>query len=191
MQIISSLLNLQRSYIEDEKIASILKDSQGRVKSMALVHEKLYQADDLAEVNVAEYIRSLTTSMFHNYSVQPGVDLSLDVGEVFFDIDTAVPMGLIINELVSNSLKYAFPSNTTGKICISLQQSAEVDRYLLKVADDGVGFPVDIDFLNSPSLGLQLVKTLVNQLNGTIELDRDKGTCFKISIKKQRYPKRI
>lgn len=191
MQIISSLLNLQRSYIEDEKIASILKDSQGRVKSMALVHEKLYQADDLAEVNVAEYIRSLTTSMFHNYSVQPGVDLSLDVGEVFFDIDTAVPMGLIINELVSNSLKYAFPSNTTGKICISLQQSAEVDRYLLKVADDGVGFPVDIDFLNSPSLGLQLVKTLVNQLNGTIELDRNKGTCFKISIKKQRYPKRI
>lgn len=191
MQIISSLLNLQRSYIEDEKIATILKDSQGRVKSMALVHEKLYQADDLAEVNVAEYIRSLTTSMFHNYSVQPGVDLNLDVGEVFFDIDTAVPMGLIINELVSNSLKYAFTNKGSGNICISLHQSSEDDIYLLKIADDGVGFPEDVDFLNSPSLGLQLVKTLVNQLNGTIELDRNKGTCFKISIKKQRYPKRI
>lgn len=191
MQIISSLLNLQSSFIEDEEIENILKDSQSRVKSMALVHEKLYQADDLAQINAAEYIRSLTTSMFHNYSVHPGVELILDVGDVFFNIDTAVPLGLVINELVSNSLKYAFPDDRTGKIQISLKQSSEEGKYILIVEDDGVGFPEDIDFLNSPSLGLQLVKTLVNQLNGTIELDRNKGTSFKICIERNKYTKRI
>lgn len=160
MQIISSLLNLQSSFIEDEEIENILKDSQSRVKSMALVHEKLYQADDLAQINAAEYIRSLTTSMFHNYSVHPGVELILDVGDVFFNIDTAVPLGLVINELVSNSLKYAFPDDRTGKIQISLKQSSEEGKYILIVEDDGVGFPEDVDFLNSPSLGLQLVKPL-------------------------------
>lgn len=128
MQIISSLLNLQSSFIEDEEIENILKDSQSRVKSMALVHEKLYQADDLAQINAAEYIRSLTTSMFHNYSVHPGVELILDVGDVFFNIDTAVPLGLVINELVSNSLKYAFPDDRTGKIQISLKQSSEEEN---------------------------------------------------------------
>jgi len=191
MQIISSLLNLQHSFVEDEEIKTILKDSQSRVKSMALVHEKLYQTDDLAEINAAEYIRSLTTSMFNNYSVQPGVELILDVGEVFFDIDTAVPMGLVINELVSNSLKYAFPDDKTGKIYISLQKSSEERKYILKVEDDGVGFPEDIDFLNSRSLGLQLVKTLVDQLNGTVELDCSNGTSFKINIKQNHYTKRI
>jgi PAS domain S-box-containing protein len=191
MQIISSLLNLQHSFVEDEEIKTILKDSQSRVKSMALVHEKLYQTDDLAEINAAEYIRSLTTSMFNNYSVQSGVELILDVGEVFFDIDTAVPMGLVINELVSNSLKYAFPDDKTGKIYISLQKSSEEGKYILKVEDDGVGFPEDIDFLNSRSLGLQLVKTLVDQLDGTVELDCSNGASFKINIKQNHYTKRI
>ncbi len=194
MQIISSLLNLQRNYIEDAEADNLLQESQGRVKSMALVHEKLYQTDDLARIHVVDYIRSLTMNLFHSYTVKPGIILRQDVGEVFFDIDTAVPLGLIINELVSNSLKYAFPQQDEGKIFISLKENPDnkgVGEYLLMVGDDGVGFPDNLNFKNTPSLGLQLVNTLVNQLDGSIELLKNKGTCFKIIIKEQKYKERV
>lgn len=191
MQIISSLLNLQRNYIEDEEANNLLQGSQGRVKSMALVHEKLYQTDDLARINVAEYLRSLTMSIFRSYSVKPDIELRLDVGDVFFNIDTAVPLGLIINELVTNSLKYAFPNNETGKIFISLNKESSEEKYLLIVGDDGIGFPENLNFHETHSLGLQLVNTLVNQLDGSIELVKSKGTCFNIIIKQHRYKNRI
>ena len=191
MQIISSLLNLQRSYIKDDKADHLLKESQGRVKSMALVHEKLYQTDDLARINVAEYIRSLTMNIFHSYSVKPGIVLRLDIGDVFFDIDTSVPLGLMINELVSNSLKYAFPHQDEGKVFISLRKESDEGKYLLRVGDDGVGFPEDLDFHETHSLGLQLVNTLVNQLDGSIELVKSNGTCFQIIIQQQNYNQRV
>jgi two-component system, sensor histidine kinase PdtaS len=191
MQIISSLLNLQRSYIQDAEADNILQESQGRVKSMALVHEKLYQTDDLSKINVAEYIRSLSMNLFHSYTVKPGIKLILDVGEVYFNIDTAVPLGLIINELVSNSLKYAFCDRENGEISISLKKTDDSGIYHLKVGDDGVGFPSDLDFDNTPSLGLKLVSTLVNQLDGEIELINDYGTCFHITIQEQKYKERV
>ncbi|MCC7551854.1 MAG: PAS domain S-box protein [Methanobacterium sp.] len=194
MQIISSLLNLQRNYIEDKESDNLLQESQGRVKSMALVHEKLYQTADLARINVKEYIRSLTMNLFHSYSVNAGIVLQLDVGNVFFDIDTAVPLGLIINELVSNSLKYAFPNQEKGVISISLHEKSNnggAGEYSLCVKDDGVGFPVDLDFHNTPSLGLQLVNSLVKQLDGGIELVNDAGTCFHVLFMEQRYKERV
>ncbi|BDZ68966.1 PAS domain S-box protein [Methanobacterium ferruginis] len=192
MQIISSLLNLQRNYIEDKESDNLLQESQGRVKSMALVHEKLYQTADLARINVKEYIRSLTMNLFHSYSVNAGIVLQLDVGNVFFDIDTAVPLGLIINELVSNSLKYAFPNQEKGVISISLHESNDdAGEYSLYVKDDGVGFPEDLDFHNTPSLGLQLVNSLVKQLDGSIKLVNDKGTCFHMIFMEQRYKERV
>jgi two-component system, sensor histidine kinase PdtaS len=194
MQIISSLLNLQRNYIEDAEADNLLQESQGRVKSMALVHEKLYQTDDLARINVVEYIRSLTMNLFHSYSVNPGIALIQDVGEVFFDIDTAVPLGLIINELVSNSLKYAFSNQKKGEIFISLHENPDnegVGEYLLRVGDDGVGFPDNLDFKNTHSLGLQLVNTLVNQLDGNIKLVENRGTCFHVIFQEQKYKERI
>ncbi|NYB53087.1 MAG: PAS domain S-box protein [Methanobacteriaceae archaeon] len=194
MQIISSLLNLQRSYINDDEADNLLQESQGRVKSMALVHEKLYQTTDLARINIAEYIRSLSMNLFHSYSVKAGINLRLDVGEVFFGIDTAVPLGLIINELVSNSLKYAFQNQEEGQIMISLHEHPDNQtegQYLLTVKDDGIGFPDNLDFRNTHSLGLQLVNTLVNQLDGTIELVKNKGTCFKIIFQEQKYKERV
>ncbi|MDY9922969.1 PAS domain S-box protein [Methanobacterium sp.] len=191
MQIISSLLNLQRSYIQDEEADNLLQESQGRVKSMALVHEKLYQTDDLARINVAEYIRSLSMNLFHSYTVNPGIKLTLDVGDVYFNIDTAVPLGLIINELVSNSLKYAFCDQDDGEIHISLKETDESGVYHLKVWDDGVGFPSDLDFNNTNSLGLKLVNTLVNQLDGEIDMVDDGGTGFHIIIQEQNYKERV
>jgi two-component system, sensor histidine kinase PdtaS len=191
MQIISSLLNLQRSYIQDAEADNILQESQGRVKSMALVHEKLYQTDDLSKINVAEYIRSLSMNLFHSYTVNPGINLTLDMGEVYFNIDTAVPLGLIINELVSNSLKYAFHDRENGEISISLRETDESGIYQLKVWDDGSGFPSDLDFNNTHSLGLKLVNTLVNQLDGEIELVTNGGTGFNIIIQEQKYKDRV
>lgn len=191
MQIISSLLNLQRSYIQDEEADNILQESQGRVKSMALIHEKLYQTSDLARINVAEYIRSLTMNLFHSYTVKPGINLSMDVGELYFNIDTAVPLGLIINELVSNSLKYAFQDQDEGEIRISLIETAEPGRYLLLIRDDGTGFPEEVDFCQTHSLGLQLVNTLVNQLDGEIEMVTNGGTTFNIIIQEQKYKERV
>nr|WP_319374755.1 PAS domain S-box protein [uncultured Methanobacterium sp.] len=191
MQIISSLLNLQRSYIKDAKADNILQESQGRVKSMALVHEKLYQTDDLARINVAEYIRSLSMNLFHSYTVRPGINLTLDVGEVYFNIDTAVPLGLIINELVSNSLKYAFSDKDEGEIHISLKKTDDSGIYHLIVRDNGNGFPSNLDINNTNSLGLKLVNTLVNQLDGEMEMGQDNGTCFDIIIQEQMYKERV
>lgn len=191
MQIISSLLNLQRSYIKDAEADNILQESQGRVKSMALVHEKLYQTDDLARINVAEYIRSLSMNLFHSYTVKPGINLTLDVGEVYFNIDTAVPLGLIINELVSNSLKYAFSDKDEGEIHISLKKTEDSGIYHLKVRDNGKGFPSNVDINNTNSLGLKLVNTLVNQLDGEMEMVQDNGTCFDIIIHEQKYKERV
>lgn len=191
MQIISSLLNLQRSYIKDAEADNILQESQGRVKSMALVHEKLYQTDDLARINVAEYIRSLSMNLFHSYTVKPGINLTLDVGEVYFNIDTAVPLGLIINELVSNSLKYAFSDKDEGEIHISLKKTEDSGIYHLKVRDNGNGFPSNVDINNTNSLGLKLVNTLVNQLDGEMEMVQDNGTCFDIIIHEQKYKERV
>jgi len=191
MQIISSLLNLQRSYIKDAKADNILQESQGRVKSMALVHEKLYQTDDLARINVAEYIRSLSMNLFHSYTVRPGINLTLDVGEVYFNIDTAVPLGLIINELVSNSLKYAFSDKDEGEIHISLKKTDDSGIYHLIVRDNGKGFPSNLDINNTNSLGLKLVNTLVNQLDGEMEMFQDNGTCFHIIIQEQKYKERV
>jgi len=202
MQIISSLLNLQRSYVDDEEANNILQESQGRVKSMALVHEKLYQTADLAKINVAEYIESLTMKLFHSYRTKPGIRLNLDVGDIYFNIDTAIPLGLIINELVSNCLKYAFKGQNKGEVVISIRKEdiGKLDEvngigggnyYLLEVRDDGVGLPEDLDIEHTNTLGLQLVKTLVLQLDGTIKIIRNNGTCFHIIFQEQEYIKRI
>ncbi|MCP4582361.1 MAG: hypothetical protein GY839_12165, partial [candidate division Zixibacteria bacterium] len=159
---------------------AIFQESQHRVKSMALVHERLYQAQDLARIDFAEYVRDLTTYLFRAYGVNSSLTkLKIKVDNVTLGIDTAIPCGSIINELLSNSLKYAFPAGQPGQIRIDLQPLAD-RRFVLLVSDDGIGFPEELDFRKTKSLGLRLVNTLVRQLNGTIELKRDGGTKFKI-----------
>ncbi len=185
LQIISSLLKFQARYIDDEQTITLLQESQSRVRSMTLIHEKLYQSQDLARVNFAEYIRSLTTHLFHSYAAHSiGITLRLDVGDILLDVDTGVPCGLIINELVSNSLKYAFPAGgakQTREIYVDMQMNGN-RQLILTVADNGIGLPPDFDFHDTESLGLQLVNMLVDQIEGTIVFDSSAGVTAKITF---------
>ncbi len=181
MQIISSLLRLQSRSIKDPHLVEMFKESQNRIRSMALIHEKLYQTKDFASINFAQYIRSLLVHLFHTYKVNPNiVRMRTDVEDVFLDISKAIPCGLIINELVSNSLKHAFPNNKKGEIAVRL--SSNLQKTKIVISDSGVGFPEDIDLQEPETLGLQLVSDLVKQVDGKIRLDRSKGTAFHISF---------
>lgn len=184
MQIIYSLINFQSRYIKDKDALNMFKDTQDRVRSMALIHEKFYQTKDLSRINFADYVKNLIAALFHSYGVRNSdVALDLKVKSVFVGISTAIPCGLIINELILNSLKHAFSDGRKGKIVIDFRPYME-NKYILTFSDDGIGFPIDINFRRTKSLGLQLINTLVEQLEGEIELDRRKGTAFRIVFEK-------
>jgi two-component sensor histidine kinase len=180
LQVVSSLLYLQSKSTEEHEILAVLQESQHRIRSMALVHEKLYQTQDLIRIDFAEYIESLSNYLVRSYGVSPArVKLTIDVNDVFLDLDTAIPCGLIVNELVSNCLKHAFPDGQAGEIHIELCTTHE-GHCTLVVTDNGTGFPQELDLCTMQSLGLRLVNSLVSQLEGIIELDRCEGTRFKI-----------
>ena len=181
LQVISSLLNLQSKTIQDEKSLEILKDSQNRVRSMALVHEKLYRSSDLARIDFGQYVRDLAGLLLRTYKVEPGqITLALDVDDVHLGVDRAVPCGLIISELVSNGLKHAFPNGREGAIRVAC--SGRNGDFMLTVSDNGVGFPEEVDFRRTESLGLQLANTLVDQLEGTIEQSAQGETKYTITF---------
>ena len=160
---------------------SVLRESQTRVKSMALVHEELYQSENFSRVDFADYIRRLSTNLFHTYQTGPvAVSLVVDVQELFLTVDTAIPCGLVVNELVSNALKHAFPDGREGTVTIQLRADGPV--YVLAVSDDGIGLPEDVDPSTTESLGLQLVDTLTRQLGGTLRIHRGNGTQFEIAF---------
>jgi len=183
LQVISSLLNLQSGYIEDKKSLEIFRESQTRVRSMALIHEKLYQSKDLNKIEFSEYIESLIKDLFKSYNIESSrITLKSKMEGIYFEIDTAILCGLIINELVSNSLKHAFPENRKGEIYIELNQNSVNNKYTLIIKDNGIGFPSNVDFRKTESLGLQLVTTLSEQLGGTIELNKNGFTEFKIEF---------
>jgi two-component sensor histidine kinase len=182
LQVISSLLSLQSSFVQDQVVRKVFRDSQNRIRSMALIHEQLYQSQDLTKIDFADYIHHLATHLFRLYGVcDRAIPLNVRADGVFLGIRTAVPCGLILNELIANALKHAFPEGRTGEIHISLCEG-DVGQWTLRVADTGVGFPADLDFRDTTSLGLQLVNMLAGQLNATIELDRSVGTEFKITF---------
>jgi two-component sensor histidine kinase len=182
LQVISSLLHLQSSQTADKQILGILRESESRVRSMALVHEALYRSPDLARVDFAEYIDHLTTDLFRSYGVNAqDITLKIDVQDVALDIDTAIPCGLIINELVSNALKHAFPDGRKGEVRVDFQADGG-DRLVLAVSDDGVGLLEDTDLQLTGTLGLQLVSTLTRQLGGDVELDGSSGTAVRIGF---------
>lgn len=181
LQIIASLLNLQSRYITDEQTLAAIRESQNRVKAMALVHEKLYRAEDIAHISLHEYIRFLGTGLFQFYDAKArGIQFTLEIHDINVDIDAAIPIGLILNELISNSLKYAFPDEKRGEIFIRVQKVGHTLHVLFR--DTGIGIPADLDWRNAPSLGLRLVTTLVDQMNGTVELDLSKGTLFTLVL---------
>lgn len=181
LQIISSLLNLQAGYITDERALEAFSESRNRVKSMALVHERLYMSDNLSKVNFHEYISNLSEFLMSTYkTTAASVRMDTQIADITMSIDVAIPCGLIINELITNSLKYAFPGNRPGTICVEMH--VEGDTNVLSISDDGIGFPGDIDFRNTASLGMQLVVVLTGQIEGTIDLAREKGTRFTIKF---------
>jgi PAS domain S-box-containing protein len=184
MQVISSLLWLQSGYIKDKKYLDMFRDSQNRIISMSLIHEKLYRSKDLAKIEFDEYIRDLVNGLFQSHGVKTGtIELKINVDNVSLGILHAIPCGLLINELITNSLKYAFPDDRKGKISVSLHLNNE-NMVELKVSDNGVGIPSDVDFRKTESLGLRLVTILVEgQLKGKIDLDRSRGTEFIIRFK--------
>ena len=184
MQVISSILNLQSSYVSDEKVLSILRESQNRIKSMAIIHEKLYRTKDFSNIKFSEYVENLAESLVRTYEYNEAeIEIKFDLEEVLLNLDMAIPCGLIINELISNLLKYAFKPNEKGVIEIGL--SEKEGEVVLRIADNGIGIPKEIDFRKTETLGLQLVNTLTQQLEGEIELEVDNGTKFKLNFKKQ------
>ena len=190
LQIVSSLLSLQSRFIEDEQMLEVFNESQNRLRSMVLIHERLYQSEDLARVDFAEYVAQLAADLFRSYQVDPGrIRLEVDIDSILLEVDMAVPCGLIVNELVNNALKYAFPSQREGRICICVHRSAG-GEFTLTIRDNGVGLSAEVDFFHTETLGLQLVNTLVKQLNGRLEVDCSDGTGIEITFPKSRSESR-
>ena len=185
MQVITSLLNLQSRSIRDEQALSVFQDSQNRVKSMALIHETLYQSKDLSRINFAEYLQKLVAHVSRSYRIRPdAVKININVADVSLPIDTAVPCGLIINELASNSLKYAFPADMRGEVNITFEHTGP--RYVLRVSDTGIGLPSGFDPETGKSLGMKLVRMLTDQLCGDLECHNGVGTTFEIKFPEER-----
>ena len=183
MQVISSLLRLQSRHVKDKEALELFNESRNRIYSMALIHESLYQAKDLTRIDFAGYVRRLTRDLFRTYSVGPNeIKLKMEIKDVFLNVNTGIPCGLIINELVTNSLKHAFPDGKNGEIQVGLYKRKK-GEFTLNVRDNGTGFPEDFDFQNTESLGMQIVISLVEQLDGTIELDKGEGTSFTIGFR--------
>lgn len=194
MQVISSLLSLQANQIEDKLYVDKFNDSKNRIKSMALVHEKLYQSKDMANIDFNDYITSLAKSLFQFHEFSEGkITLKINAEKILLGIDTAMPCGLIINELLSNCLKHAFPEGRKGNITITLSktENEENPEYNIIVSDDGIGIPENFDIRKTSSLGMELIFTLVeHQLQGTLELDRTNGTEFRIIFHDIKYTQR-
>jgi PAS domain S-box-containing protein len=184
LQVISSLLRIQAGYIKDEQALNVFRDSQNRVRAMALIHENLYQSSDLAKIEFYEYIRKLANNLSRCYGVNRNINIHLNIDKVLLRIDTAIPCGLIINELVSNALKHAFSDEGGGDIYIDFLHLEE-GKYSLNVSDNGIGVPEHIDIQRNKSLGLQLVWSLVEQLEGTIAFNNKAGTLFTITFIEQ------
>ncbi|MCB9421393.1 MAG: hypothetical protein H6667_16440, partial [Ardenticatenaceae bacterium] len=186
LQVISSLLNLQSSSVADKENLSVFQDSQNRIRSMALIHQKLYQSSDLARVDFDDYIRELTAHLAQSYRFATPAEIYFDLEPILLEIDTAVSCGLIINELVSNIFKHAFPPDKNGKIFIKFRQTSH-RNLILMVGDNGVGMPEEIDCHNTMTLGLQLVNMLVDQLSGDFHVERTPGTTFIITFPVPEY----
>lgn len=186
--IISNLLELQSHYIEDKTDFNFFRESQNRANSMALIHERLYQSTDLKRVDFGEYVHTLATDLLEAYTVAPDqIELVIDVENIMLDIDTAIPLGLILNELLTNSLKYAFPAVTSVSLTktdiINVTFNKIGDTFVLIVKDNGIGFPQDLDYKKTGTLGLELVNRITKQINGILELNVSEGTEFKITFK--------
>ena len=182
LMIISSMLSLQSRYIKDIEVQNIFKECQDRTRSLAIIHEKLYRSEELNRIRIDEYIESLVSSLYHSYTINSNrIKARVDVENLEFDADTSIPLGLIINELFTNAMKHAFPGERTGQIDVELH--SDDDGFKLEVSDNGVGFPEGLDYKNVDSLGLRLVNSLTEQIDGKLELEKGESTRFIVTFK--------
>jgi two-component sensor histidine kinase len=210
LQVVSSLLSLQADKFKDKDVIEAFRESENRVISMSIIHEELHKSEDTTSIDFAAYLRKLTSDLLYSYRVgNENFRLVLDIGNIFLGIDTAIPLGIIINELFSNSLKYAFSKGGEGEIRISLYSKSETlepgsaaergtgitdsgmyPGFTLVYSDNGGRFPENIDFKNPETLGLQLVNALVEQIDGTIELEKGEETKFTIRFEDKGLPEK-
>jgi two-component sensor histidine kinase len=182
LQIIASLLNLQSQYVKDEGTLAVIKDSQNRIKTMALIHEKIYQSKSLDRVDYEDYLEKITRSLFESYGVSPKkIAMKIHAKNVVLHIDKAIPCSLIINEMLSNTFKHAFPNDRTGEVRIDVKLDGDTLRLLY--SDNGIGLPESVTLDRTESLGMQLISGLTQQLKGTVEIQRGGGTTFLIAFK--------
>jgi PAS domain S-box-containing protein len=180
MQVISSLLNLQSRRVLDPAVLEMFRESQRRIRSMALIHERLYQSSDLSHIEFSQYLRNLAIHLFHSYQADSRrIQLRIEAERILLNINTAIPCGLIVNELISNALKHGFPDGRKGELEIRFHKVAQ-DGFLLRIRDNGVGIPQALDIHKTDTLGMQIVNTLVGQIDGRLELDRRHGTAFEL-----------
>lgn len=181
LQIIASLLQLQSGRQTDRNTKRLLEEGQGRVKSMALIHQKLYENEDLKNIPFSEYLKDLILEIKKSFgSKAENIEIIIESDHIFFDIDKAIPLGLIINELTTNSFKYAYQKSKEGKLNVTMKK--EANKYVLEISDNGGGLPQSFDFSNAESLGLKLVRILSLQLEGEYNLTSDQGTIFKLNF---------
>lgn len=190
LQLISSMLDLQSEQNENKFVVEKFKESQNRIKLMASLHEQLYQSSNLRKINFGEHIQVVSNILLSSYNInRDNVAIKVNIKDIYMGVDMALLCSLIVNELISNSLKYAFPEKDEGEIIVDLHFNGI--KYRLDVSDNGVGFPTDVDFRNTKTLGLKLVNMFVEQLKGDIELYRKRGTRFLITFKPHEQNKEV
>ena len=180
MQVIISLLSIQSGYTKDEAALALFDEAKTRIRSMALIHEKMYQTGDLAKIDFQDYIMALTNDLIETYAIDTDIFLDIKIDKVKFNIDTLIPLGLLLNEVITNSLKYAFKNREKGKITIHLLLNEDANLYTLTIGDNGIGMPQEMFDKEEGSLGMELIKIFTTQLDGEIERLPDEGTIFKI-----------
>ena len=191
MQVVSSLLQLQAQYIEDEPTLALFEESQTRIHSMALIHEQLYQSENLDRIDLPLYVENLVANLYQSFGCSnTSIQFNLNIDPIYLNIETAIPCGLIINELVSNSLKYAFTQSSGGEININFHEITS-QQFYLTIQDNGSGFPAGFDVENTETLGVRLVRMLTHQLDGTLVIDSQCGTCYHITFLELNYRRRI
>ena len=190
LQVISSILNLQSSFVSDEKTLGILRESRNRIRSMAIIHENLYRTKDFSSIKFASYLRNLTADLIASYSVDRSIRLDAQLQEVDLVLDQAIPCGLLTNELITNALKYAWEGRTgEGTIIMRLEQQGE--QVIFSIRDDGIGLPDKFEKMQTDTLGLQLVATLAEQLDAVLKVSSSKGAKFQITFKNSKSANRF
>ena len=189
LQVISSLISLQADCMNDERLTGVLGDMRDRVRTMALVHEKLYQTANLAQLDIADYAPSLLQYLWRAHSAATGnVRLSMSIAPLILPVEKAVHCGLILNELASNAIKHAFSGGSGGEVVVTLEHDPDTGDVCLSVKDNGVGLPADLDWRQSSSLGLRLVQMLTKQMRGTVQAGPGPGTEFQINFNVKGIP---